>query len=182
MVWRKWDGKEEIDLEGLSAVINLSGEAIDQRWTNKRKALFRKSRVDLTANLSRAIMNSDIEVLLNASATGIYGDRGDEGLPERASAGRSYLAELCRDWEDAVEVPENVRTVFLRTGVVLGKDSRAWEKMSKIFKWQDRQDLNLQPSVLETDALPIELLSYLCFRESLCFEATEGHSIKRVPP
>ena len=135
MVWRKWDGKEEIDLEGLSAVINLSGEAIDQRWTNKRKALFRKSRVDLTANLSRAIMNSDIEVLLNASATGIYGDRGDEGLPERASAGRGYLAELCRDWEDAVEVPENVRTVFLRTGVVLGKDSRAWEKMSKIFKW-----------------------------------------------
>ncbi|MDB4460058.1 NAD-dependent epimerase/dehydratase family protein, partial [Akkermansiaceae bacterium] len=40
VVWRKWDGKEEIDLEGLSAVINLSGEAIDQRWTIKRKALF----------------------------------------------------------------------------------------------------------------------------------------------
>jgi NAD dependent epimerase/dehydratase family enzyme len=54
MVWRKWDGKEEIDLEGLSAVINLSGEAIDQRWTKKRKDLFRKSRVDLTAKLSQS--------------------------------------------------------------------------------------------------------------------------------
>jgi hypothetical protein len=116
-------------------VINLSGEAIDQRWTKKRKDLFRKSRVDLTSKLSRAIVNSDVKVLLNASATGIYGDRGDECLPESASAGRSYLAELCRDWENAVEVPQNVRTVFLRTGVVLGKDSRAWEKMSRIFKW-----------------------------------------------
>ncbi|MCH1499792.1 MAG: TIGR01777 family oxidoreductase, partial [Akkermansiaceae bacterium] len=135
VVWRKWAGEEEIDLEGLTSVINLSGEAIDQRWTKKRKALFRKSRVHLTAKLSKAIVNSNVEVLLNASATGIYGDRGDEGLPESASAGTSYLAELCRDWENAVEVPENVRTVFLRTGVVLGKDSRAWGKMSKIFKW-----------------------------------------------
>ena len=135
VVWRKWAGEEEIDLEGLTSVINLSGEAIDQRWTKKRKALFRKSRVHLTAKLSKAIVNSNVEVLLNASATGIYGDRGDEGLPESASAGTSYLAELCRDWENAVEVPKNVRTVFLRTGVVLGKDSRAWEKMRKIFKW-----------------------------------------------
>lgn len=135
MVWRKWAGEEEIDLEGLTSVINLSGEAIDQRWTKKRKALFRTSRVHLTAKLSKAIVNSNVEVLLNASATGIYGDRGDEGLPESASAGTSYLAELCRDWENAVEVPKNVRTVFLRTGVVLGKDSRAWEKMRKIFKW-----------------------------------------------
>ena len=133
--WRRWSGEEEIDLEGLTSVINLSGEAIDQRWTKKRKDLFRKSRVDLTSKLSRAIVNSDVKVLLNASATGIYGDRGDESLPESASTGRSYLAELCRDWENAVELPQNVRTVFLRTGVVLGKDSRAWRKMSKIFKW-----------------------------------------------
>lgn len=135
LVWRKWDGEDEINLKGLRAVINLSGEAIDQRWTNQRKAFFRKSRVDLTAKLSRAIVNSDVEVLLNASATGIYGDRGDEGLTESASAGENYLAGLCRDWEDAVDVPNNVRTVFLRTGVVLGKDSRAWEKMRSIFKW-----------------------------------------------
>jgi uncharacterized protein len=135
LVWRKWSGEGEIDLEGVAAVINLSGEAIDQRWTKNRKALFRKSRVDLTAGLSKSILNSDVEVLLNASATGIYGDRGDESLPEIASAGKSYLAELCRDWENAVKVPEKVRTVFLRTGVVLGKDSRAWEKMSTIFKW-----------------------------------------------
>lgn len=133
--WRKWTGEGEIDLEGLGAVINLAGEAIDQRWTDKRKIAFRKSRVDLSRDLSSSIATSSVEVLLNASAIGVYGDRGEESLPESASAGEGYLAELCRDWEYAVEVPEGVRTVFLRTGVVLGKGGRAWDKMSGIFKW-----------------------------------------------
>lgn len=135
VTWRQWDGEGVIDLEGLGAVINLAGEAIDQRWTEKRKMAFRKSRVDLTEDLSESITKSDVEVLLNASAIGIYGDRGDENLPESASDGEGYLAGLCRDWEDAVEVPNSVRTVFLRTGVVLGKGGRAWDKMSGIFKW-----------------------------------------------
>ena len=133
--WRKWAGEGEIDLDGLGSVINLAGEAIDQRWTDKRKIAFRKSRVDLSRDLSSSIASSSVEVLLNASAIGVYGDRGEESLPESASAGEGYLAELCQDWEYAVEVPEGVRTVFLRTGVVLGKGGRAWDKMSGIFKW-----------------------------------------------
>lgn len=135
VAWRRWSGEGEIDLEGLGAVINLAGEAIDQRWTEKRKVDFRKSRVNLTKELSRSISNSGVEVLLNASAIGIYGDRGDESLTETALPGEGYLAGLCRDWEGAVEVPHRVRTVFLRTGVVLGKGGRAWDKMNGIFKW-----------------------------------------------
>ena len=135
ITWRQWDGEGSIDLQGLCAVINLAGEAIDQRWTAKRKMVFRKSRVDLTQDLSDSISKSEVEVLLNASAIGIYGDRGDEELPEGACNGEGYLAGLCRDWENSVEVPDSVRTVFLRTGVVLGRGGRAWDKMSGIFKW-----------------------------------------------
>lgn len=135
IAWRKWNGVDTINLEGLSSVINLAGEAIDQRWTKKRKIAFRKSRVDLSGDLSKSIADSEVEVLLNGSAIGIYGDRDDESLTEAASVGVGYLAELCRDWEQAVEVPDSVRTVFLRTGVVLGKGGRAWDKMSGIFRF-----------------------------------------------
>lgn len=134
MSWRQWQGEGAINLEGLDAVINLAGEAIDQRWTEARKVVLRESRVDLTEALSASIRESGVKVLLNASAIGFYGDRGDEKLPESAAVGEGYMAGLCQDWEDAVDVPEEVRTVFLRTGVVLGQGGRAWEKMGKIFK------------------------------------------------
>ncbi len=131
--WRVWSGEGSIDLSGLDAVINLAGESIDQRWTKTRKLAFRKSRVDLSGELSQSIAQSEVKVLLNASAIGIYGDRGDEELPEEAPVGEGYLAGLCRDWEAAVEVPDKVRVVFLRTGVVLGNGGGAWGRMKPIF-------------------------------------------------
>jgi len=133
MEWRVWSGEGAIDLEGVDAVVNLAGESIDQRWTEARKVAFRESRVDLTRELSKAISGSEVKVLLNASAIGIYGDRGDEELPESEPVGTGYLAELCRDWEEAVEVPEEVRVVYLRTGVVLGQGGGAWGRMRGIF-------------------------------------------------
>ena len=134
MSWRQWGGEGSINLEGLDAVINLAGEAIDQRWTEARKVVLRESRVDLTEALSASIRDSEVNLLLNASAIGFYGDRGDEKLPESATVGEGYMAGLCLDWEEAVDVSENTRTVLLRTGVVLGQGGRAWEKMGKIFK------------------------------------------------
>lgn len=132
--WRQWNGEGRINLEGLDAVVNLAGEAIDQRWTKARKIAFRKSRVDLTQDLVKALATSEVKVLLNASATGFYGDRGDEQLSESEPAGIGYLAELCRDWEDACAGATSVRVCLLRTGVVLGQGGRAWQKMSGIFK------------------------------------------------
>ena len=134
MEWREWSGEGEIDLAGLNAVVNLAGEPIDQRWTESRKKAFRMSRVDLTKNLCASVKNSEVKVLLNGSAIGFYGDRRDEKLSENEPVGEGYLAGLCQDWEEAVELPAEVRTVFLRTGVVLGKGGRAWDKMSKIFR------------------------------------------------
>lgn len=131
--WRVWNGEGAVDLSGLDAVINLAGEAIDQRWTDARKVAFRESRVDLTRDLSVAIAESEVKVLLNASATGFYGDRGDDELPESEPVGEGYLARLCLDWEEAVELPDEVRVVLLRTGVVLGRGGRAWNKMRKVF-------------------------------------------------
>ena len=133
MSWRVWDGEGAVDLSGLDAVVNLAGEAIDQRWTAERKVAFRKSRVDLTKALCDSIRGSEVRVLLNASAIGYYGDRGDDELPESEPPGEGYLADLCRDWEAAVSVPDEVRVVYLRTGVVLGRGGRAWEKMKKVF-------------------------------------------------
>lgn len=134
VLWRQWDGEGEIDLTGLNAVINLAGESIDQRWSEEKKKAFRKSRVDLTESLSRAMQGSEVTVLLNASAVGYYGDRGEAKLTESAEAGENYLARLCVDWEEAVSVPDLVRVCFLRTGVVLGEGGGAWAKMKVPFK------------------------------------------------
>lgn len=198
VIWRKWTGEGEINLEGLDAVINLAGEAIDQRWTKKRRDLFRKSRVDLSGNLSKSIENSEVKVLLNASAIGIYGDRGDQILAESALAGIGYLAGLCRDWEEAVELPDGVRTVFLRTGIVLGKGSRAWDKMSGIFKWgiggklgngkQWMPWIHLDDEIggiifcLENEIEgPVNLVSPGCVRNTE-FTKAVGSAMKRITP
>ena len=73
---------------------------------------------------------------MNASAVGIYGDRGDEILNDTARPGAGYLADLCGDWEDAAHDAESlgVRVVCLRIGVVLGKSGPAFEKLRTVFK------------------------------------------------
>ena len=134
ITWRVWSGEGEIDLSGVEAVVNMAGEPVDQRWSEKRKRAFETSRVSLTRELCKAISDSEVKVLLNGSAIGFYGSRGDEVLDESSETGTGYFAELCRNWEGAVEVDERVRVAFLRVGMVLGKDGRAWQKMGPIFK------------------------------------------------
>lgn len=131
--WRVWNGVGRVDLSGIDAVVNLAGEAIDQRWTDLKKEAFYKSRVTLTEELVRSINHDKVPLLLNASAIGLYGDRGDELLPETASVGEGYLAELTRQWEKASDGAQ-AKVCLLRTGVVLGKDGRAWKKMAPPFK------------------------------------------------
>ena len=135
--WRQWDGEGEIDLSGVAAVVNLAGEAIDQRWNQKRKEEFYQSRVTLTENLVKAVSASEVKVLLNSSAVGIYGDRKEVLLSEGSKPGEGYLAELCVAWEKAAMVAEGlgVRVCCLRTGVVLGRGGRAWEKIRKVFRF-----------------------------------------------
>jgi hypothetical protein len=75
-------------------------------------------------------------VLVNASAVGIYGDRGDELLTESAAPGSGYLAELCHEWENEALKAEalGVRVVRLRTGIVLGREGDAFRKLATVFK------------------------------------------------
>ena len=135
--WRQWDGEGVIDLSGVGAVVNLAGEAIDQRWNQKRKEEFYRSRISLTENLVNSLSASEVKVLLNSSAVGIYGDREEVLLSEGSKPGKGYLAELCVAWEKAAMVAEDagIRVCCLRTGVVLGRGGGAWEKIRKVFRF-----------------------------------------------
>lgn len=135
-----WVKPDAVDLRGCAAVINLAGAPIDQRWTEARKKEFHASRVGVTQDIVARIVAlppaERPELLLNGSAVGYYGDRGDTVLPENATMGEGYLAELCDDWEKAALPVEalGVRLILLRTGVVLGKGGQAFEKLMTVFK------------------------------------------------
>lgn len=139
-VVREWRSLDGMDLSHLDAVVNLAGESIDQRWTGRRKEEFRKSRVgvteELVAAMRRRAPGSRPAVLVNASAVGFYGDRGDEELEEGAEPGEGFLADLCRDWEAALEPLDGtgVRVVRMRIGIVLGEGGMAFEKLRKVLK------------------------------------------------
>jgi uncharacterized protein len=136
----RWQSLETMDFSDHQAVINLAGEPIDQRWTRRAKRLFHESRIGTTRRVVDAIAKlPDGErpgVLINGSAVGIYGDRGDEILTEASSPGSGYLAELCSEWEEAALAAESlgVRVVRLRTGVVLGREGKAFAKLKKVFR------------------------------------------------
>ncbi len=135
-----WQTPATLDFGGHHAVINLAGEPIDQRWNDDTRRRFHESRVSLTTRVVEAIAKvpegQRPKVLINASAVGIYGDRGDEILSDTARPGRGYLADLCNDWEDAARDAESlgVRVVRLRIGIVLGEDGSAFEKLRRVFK------------------------------------------------
>ncbi|HEY0713397.1 MAG TPA: TIGR01777 family oxidoreductase [Polyangia bacterium] len=110
---------------GADAVINLSGEPIaGGRWTERRRTAIVESRVGSTERLVAAIAAAPRRprVLINASAVGYYGDRGDELLDETSAPGTGFLAETCVAWEAAAQraEPLGVRVVRLRFGVVMG--------------------------------------------------------------
>ena len=127
-------------LEGIDAVIHLAGENISAlRWTDEKKRAIRESRVLGTRNIVDTIseLKQRPKVLVAASAIGFYGDRGDEELTETSKAGKNFLAEVSREWESEARRAEDsgVRTVLLRTGIVLSKDGGALGTMLTPFKF-----------------------------------------------
>lgn len=138
--WDALAGPPPLDaLAGADAVIHLAGESLaDGRWTAKRKAALRASRIDATRNLVRALKDASPrpKTLISASAIGYYGDRPDGSLDENTAPGAGFLADLCREWEVAAQnaEPLGMRVVYLRTGVVIGKGGGALGKMTLPFK------------------------------------------------
>jgi uncharacterized protein len=111
-------------LAGVEGVVHLAGAGIgDKRWSATRRKLLVSSRVNSTALLARTLARLDPvpRVLLSASAVGFYGDRGDEVLSEESAGGTGFLADLCRQWEQATDTAAEagIRTVHLRSGIVL---------------------------------------------------------------
>jgi len=124
--WSPADGAlDPAALAGADVAVNLAGVGVgDRRWTAAYKQQIRASRVDSTVTLSHALAaaNGGPRVLLNASAIGYYGDRGDEVLDENAPPGDGFFPDVCRAWEAATQVAEEagVRVCNLRSGLVVG--------------------------------------------------------------
>ncbi|HKF25304.1 MAG TPA: TIGR01777 family oxidoreductase [Candidatus Acidoferrum sp.] len=124
---------------GADAVVNLAGASIaGGRWTGSRKRLLRASRVDGTRALVAALgkMNSKPSLLVSASATGFYANRGDEILTESSTPGESFLASLAKDWEAEALRAEMFRTrvVLPRFGIILAENGGALPKMMLPFR------------------------------------------------
>ena len=138
-----WDSvKGELDttnLEGLDAFIHLAGENIaGKRWTTNQKLRLYNSRVDGTRKIAEALAKcaEPPKAFICASATGIYGDTGDQWV-EEASVGSpdSFLASICRDWEGACEPLKSCsRVVHSRFGIVISPKGGALKNMLLPFK------------------------------------------------
>jgi uncharacterized protein (TIGR01777 family) len=136
-----WDPAGAIAPEavsGFDAVIHLAGESIFGRWTVAKKGKIRDSRVLGTLNLTSALARAEQKpkVFVCGSAIGYYGNRGDEVLSEESAAGKGFLAEVCREWEEAAApaVQAGIRTAHLRTGIVLSAKGGALGAMMLPFK------------------------------------------------
>ena len=137
----RWDPTKPIAAEavsGFDAVIHLAGESIVGRWTAAKKTKIRDSRIVGTRNLAQALgqAKNKPQVFVCSSAIGYYGDRGDEVLTEQSTPGTGFLADVCRDWEAATQpaADAGIRTVQIRTGMVLSAEGGALGKMLTPFK------------------------------------------------
>jgi uncharacterized protein (TIGR01777 family) len=130
------DAKE---LEGHDAAVHLAGESIaDGRWDEGKKRRILESRVKGTRLFAETLAGLERKpgVLVSASATGFYGNRGAEVLREESASGDDFLSEVCREWEKATLAASRagIRVAHVRIGVVLSADGGALPKMLTPFK------------------------------------------------
>lgn len=134
-----WDPeRKQIDTEALAkcdGVINLAGESVVGRWTQRKRKRIRQSRLQSTRFLAEVFQQTPPKVWINASAIGYYGDRGQEVLTEQSSSGQSFLPEVCHEWEDAaLQMQQKTRVVLPRIGLVLGKSGGMLGRMLPAFR------------------------------------------------
>ena len=136
----QWDpeaGTIDGSLEGVEAIVHLAGENIGQRWTDDVRRRVLESRVNGTTLIAETAAGlASRPVLICASATGVYGDRGDEIVDEDSVPGTGFLAEVVEAWEAAAEPARaaGLRTVHLRQGIVLAKGGGALARLLPPFK------------------------------------------------
>ena len=130
---------QEIDLsalEGVDAVIHLAGAGVgDKRWTKKYKAEILNSRLLGTTTIANAVAQVKPKVFITSSAIGWYGETGNRAVTETDRGGDDFLAAVCREWEAAAELAGDVRTVKIRTGLVLDPTGGALGRMLPLFRF-----------------------------------------------
>ncbi|QTJ64740.1 TIGR01777 family protein [Rhodococcus sp. ZPP] len=136
----RWDPqKDRLDtpiLADADAVVNLCGVGIgDKRWTGAYKQLIRDSRIAATDVLAEAVAEARVPAFVSASAVGYYGDTGNTVVDESSPSGIGFLADTCRDWEAAAApaVASNVRTVLIRSGIVLSPRGGLLGKLRRLY-------------------------------------------------
>lgn len=129
-------GEWQDRLQEADVLINLAGRNIFRLWTKKYRDQIYTSRILTTRNLVEALPKGRDVTLLNASAVGYYGNRGDDILGEDSVPGSDFAATVCVDWEKEASKAEalGARAVHMRFGVVLGRDGGALEKMLPAFR------------------------------------------------
>ena len=136
----QWDPKTGyVDVEalrGVDAVIHLAGVGVgDKRWTKRYKSEILNSRLLGTTAIANAVAEVKPQVFISASAIGWYGDSGNRAVVETDSVGNDFLAAVCREWEGAADLAGDVRTVKLRTGLVLDPTGGALGRMLPLFRF-----------------------------------------------
>ena len=135
----QWDPKTGyVDIEalrGVDAIIHLAGVGVgDKRWNKRYKAEILNSRLLGTTAIAKAVNELKPQVFISASAIGWYGESGNRAVIESDRVGDDFLAAVCREWEAAADLATDVRTVKLRTGLVLDPTGGALGKMLPLFR------------------------------------------------
>ncbi len=139
----KWDYKDPKQilkkLEGAHAFVNLAGASVAEKWSDAYKMVILNSRIQTTDALVHAIslLEDKPKVLVSSSATGYYGNTGDNEVDETSPHGEGFLADVCTAWEQEAQIARDhgVKVSIVRTGVVLSPESGALKKMIPAFKF-----------------------------------------------
>jgi uncharacterized protein (TIGR01777 family) len=139
----RWDGANASEwleyADGAHAIVNLAGENIGSgRWTSQRKQAILQSRLDAGKAVVEAVELASVKprVVVQASAVGFYGSRGNDMIVESSSPGEGFLAAVAEEWEESTHAVESfgVRRVIVRSGVVLGAEGGALLQLLKPFR------------------------------------------------
>ncbi len=135
--WNPQESKVDLDaLAGVDAVIHLAGAGVgDKRWTKKYKSEILNSRLLGTTTIANAVAEVKPNVFISSSAIGWYGETGNRAVSETDRGGDDFLAAVCREWEAAADLAGAVRTVKIRTGLVLDPTGGALGRMLPLFRF-----------------------------------------------
>ena len=135
--WNPQESKVDLEaLAGVDAVIHLAGAGVgDKRWTKKYKSEILNSRLLGTTTIANAVAEVKPKVFLSSSAIGWYGETGNRAVSETDRGGDDFLAAVCREWEAAADLAGAVRTIKIRTGLVLDPTGGALGRMLPLFRF-----------------------------------------------